>query len=106
MRRLLSNWMSRGSALLALALLLGCTEKPKTEPDAVTTPPVVETPGDIDEPAGDMPEEGAVEDATPGEDAAVEVKEEEEAAGRDPLDTTTEDPNVKLGEPDDPVNLK
>ncbi len=104
MRRLLTSWLGSGSTLLALAVLLsggmlGC-EKPNTEP----APPIPA----VDQPAAETPtaETPAVEDATPEEDAAEERKDEENAAGPDPLDTSTKDPNVKFGEPGEPVDLK
>jgi hypothetical protein len=107
-RYLLTHWLKRGSALLALTLMLGCapaTEKPATETEPAI--PAGEQPADMPESATEMPANSDVgEDPMPEEDAAPEDKTEEKTAGADPLDTTSEDPNVKLGEPADPVDLK
>ena len=110
MRHLFANWMSLGTAMLALTLTLGCAPADKPTPDK----PATETEGAADEAeansesaATEAPAEETIGgDATPAEDAATEAADEDNAAGKDPLDTSSEDPSIKLGEPEDPVNLK
>ena len=109
MRRLLTHWMSCGTALLAFGLMLGCapaTEKPKDH-GTLSPPPTDGAPASVEEPSTEKPsEEGAGEVPTPEEDAKEEMKDEEKAAGKDPLDTSSDDPNVKTGDAPDPVYLK
>lgn len=94
MRRLLTSWMSCGSALLALTLMLGCSEKPKTD----ATPPTVDKSAEGEKPAADTPVSA---DATPEQDAKEEMKDEEKAAGPDAADSAAA-PTENLDVPPEP----